>query len=205
MWQAGSAASVGIQQIAESGDRTSLVNTLTPFVGGAINSLVTPLSSPLLPGDSVSVMVSADAAHPLLSSAWMLGRTNDTFAGQSSINLLSIVGMQTFDIYALDAGTEVNTELATDIIAFGGSGHVAENGVIHAGEGIRGIDHFVNGLGVDVNGIRTDVPDAWRYDPNSPVARITITSVPEPGAIALIATMGLSGAGFLARRKRVRK
>lgn len=201
-WQAGAAASNGIQQIAESGNRVPLVNALTPLVGGSVADLVTPLSSPLLPGNSVSILINADAAHPFLSSAWMLGRTNDTFSGLNSINLLSIVGTQTFDLAALDAGTEVNTELATDLIAFGGSGHVAENGVVHLSPGIRGIDHLDgNGDGVDVNGLRTDIPAAWRWDINSPVARVTITSVPEPGVVALLFGMAVP-AGLLAVRRR---
>lgn len=203
LWEPGTAASNGIRQIAESGNRMPLVNALNPQVGGSILDLVTPLSSPLLPGNRVSIQIKADTAHPWLSSAWMLGRTNDTFSGLHGINLLSISGTQTFDLAAYDAGTEVNTELASDLIAFRGSGHVAENGVIHLSPGIRGIDHLDNGLGVDANGERTDAPASWRWDVNSPVARLTITAVPEPGTIA----MGLSALvplGLMTLRRRRR-
>ncbi len=186
LWNAGDPASNGIQQIAESGNRGPLVNTLTPLVGSSILDMKTPLTSPLLPGSSVSVFVNADAAHPFLSSAWMLGKTNDSFSGELAIDLLNISGTQTFDVFALDAGTEVNTELAADLIAFGGSGHVAENGVVHLSTGLRGIDHITNGLGYDVNGVRTDSPASWRWDNSSPVARVTVTAIPEPGSIALM-------------------
>lgn len=199
LWKLGDAASNGIRQIAESGNRTPLVNSLTPLVGSSILSLATPLSSPLLPGQSVSAFVNADAAHPYFSSAWMLGKTNDTFSGQNSIDLFSLKGTETFDLVAYDAGTEVNTELASDMIAFGGSGHVAENGVIHTSDGIRGIDHFVNGLGVDVNGVRTDVPADWRF--GEPVAQLTITAVPEPGSIALAVGAALPGLFYGLRRR----
>lgn len=199
LWQLGDPASSGIRQIAESGNRNPLVADLTPLVGSSILGLVTPLSSPLLPGGSVSILIQADAAHPWLSSAWMLGRTNDTFSGETGIDLLGIGGTQTFDLVAYDAGTEVNTELATDVPALGGSGHVAENGVIHVSPGLRTIDHFVGGFGVDVNGVRTDIPADWKWDVNSPVARLTIQAVPEPGAWALLVGPGLAMA-FVIRR-----
>ncbi len=202
-WQPGAAASNGIQQIAEQGNRVPLVNSLTPQVGTSIRDIVTPLSSPLLPGNSVSVYLTADAAHPFLSSAWMLGRTNDTFAGQRGINLLNIMGTQTFNLNALDAGTEVNSELAGDLIAFGGNGRTSENGVVHLSTGVRGIDHLdSNGLGVDINGIRTDIPAAWVWNTNSPVARVTITQVPEPGNLALILGMAVPAGMLALRRKR---
>ncbi len=128
-----------------------------------------------------------------------MGRTNDTFSGQSGLDLLSITGTQTFDLVAYDAGTEVNTELATDRIAFGGNGHVSENGVIHLSDGIRGIDHYENGLGVDVNGIRTDIPADWRF--TDPVARITVTAVPEPGSLTAFLGIGTLSLSLLVRRR----
>lgn len=202
LWRPGDTASFGIQQIAEGGNRTPLVNTLTPLVGGSVYDLVTPLSSPLPPGQSVSLLISADAAHPFLSSAWMLGRTNDTFSGQNALDLLAITGTETFTLDAYDAGTEVNTELATDVPALGGSGHVAENGVIHLSDGIRGIDHTVNGLGYDVNGVRTDIPADWRF--GEPVAQITITAVPEPGSVGMLLGVAVP-VGLLAARRRNRR
>ena len=201
LWQANTAANNGIQQIAETGNRVPEVNAISPLVGSSVYDLVTPLSSPLAPGGSVSITINADAAHPFLSDVWMLGRTNDTFSGQNALNLLDITGTQTFDLFALDAGTEVNTELSGDLGALGGPGHVAENGVIHRSEGLRGIDHFTNGLGYDINNVRTDEPAAWRWDNNSPVARVIVTAVPEPGTMALL--LGVVPTGMMAlRRKR---
>ena len=202
-WTPGGTASNGIQQIAEQGNRVPLVNDLTPQIGSGVRDLVTPLSSPLLPGNSVSIYINADAAHPFLSSAWMLGRTNDTFAGQRGINLLNIAGTQTFDLFALDAGTEVNSELAGDLIAFGGNGRTSENGTVHLSTGLRGIDHLDgNGLGVDINGVRTDIPSAWVWNVNSPAARVTITQVPEPGSVALMIGMAVPAGMLALRRKR---
>src|SRR5690242_3606587 len=45
LWQPGAAASNGIRQIAETGNRMPLVNDLTPLVGSSLQDLVTPLSS----------------------------------------------------------------------------------------------------------------------------------------------------------------
>jgi hypothetical protein len=57
LWEPGAAASNGIQQIAETGDRMPLINDLTPLVGGSVRDLVTPLSSPLLPGGAVTIRI----------------------------------------------------------------------------------------------------------------------------------------------------
>ena len=47
-----------------------------------------------------------DAAHPLVSGGWMLGHTNDGFAGIEAADAYSLTKPVTVDVYALDAGTE---------------------------------------------------------------------------------------------------
>lgn len=172
LFESGRSASLGIQNIAESGNRTVLVNALQPLVGGSILSLQTPLSSPLLPGSSVTVRVSVDASHPYLSHAWMLGRTNDGFGGQDSINLFDQVGTKTYEVLGLDAGTELNSEKTGFLGALGGgNGRDPENGLIRAHEGITG---------------RGEAPLAWNWSngatpaSQTPVARVTITPVDVP-------------------------
>ncbi|HEY3265834.1 MAG TPA: spondin domain-containing protein, partial [Armatimonadota bacterium] len=164
-------ASLGLQKIAEEGDRSQALTDLAPMVGGSILDLESPLTSPLPPLGSFSVTVGADAAHPLLSAMWMLGRTNDGFAGLDSIDLAAAAGTS-IDVVGLDAGTENNNEKAAYMAALGGHLRDPENGVIHLHPGILGI---------------ADAPIAWNW--TNPVARIQVaraSAVPEPGALSLL-------------------
>lgn len=169
LWEMNGAASMGVQNIAESGNRTEQVNALQPMMGTSVKSLETPLTSPLLPGSSVTVRVTVDAAHPYLSHVWMLGRTNDGFGGQAGVNIYSQIGTRTYDIKGMDAGTEINSEKTGFLGALGGgNARNPENGTITLHEGITG---------------RGDAPAAWNWSHGSlpanqnPVARVTITPV----------------------------
>lgn len=172
LFELGQTASNGIQNIAEGGNRTPMVSALQPLVGSSVMSLQTPLSSPLLPGTSVTVRVTVDASHPYLSHAWMLGRTNDGFGGQNTVNLFDQVGTKTYEVLGMDAGTEVNSEKRGFLGALGGgNARDLENGVIRVHEGITG---------------RADAPLSWNWSNGSipasqnPVARVTITPVDVP-------------------------
>lgn len=172
LWKMGGTASFGLQNIAESGNRTPMVSAIQPFVGTSILSMATPLTSPLLPGGTVTVIVTADPEHPYLSSAWMLGRTNDGFSGQDSVNLLQLRGKTTFNLYGLDAGTENNNEKNGLLGALGGgNGRDPENGLIKLHPGILGI---------------ADAPLAWNWNEGAtpasqnPVARVTIEQIDTP-------------------------
>ncbi|MGC4047052.1 MAG: spondin domain-containing protein [Armatimonas sp.] len=149
LWEMNGIASLGVQNIAEGGNRTEQVNALQPMMGTSVMSLETPLTSPLLPGSSVTVRVTVDAAHPYLSHVWMLGRTNDGFGGQAGVNIYSQIGTRTYDIMGMDAGTEVNNEKTGFLGALGGgNARSPENGTIHMHEGITG---------------RGDAPTAWNW------------------------------------------
>jgi len=110
-WRIGSAASVGLEKLAEGGDTTDFIsdanadtNVLTAGVAG---------SAPFGPGGSstvdVSIMENKDA---LLSLASMLANTNDAFAGNSqvAVGALSVGDSMTVYSHVHDAGTELNTE-----------------------------------------------------------------------------------------------
>jgi Spondin_N len=172
LFEVNATASEGIQNIAESGNRTALVNFLQPLVGSSVMSLQTPLTSPLLPGASVTVRVTVDASHHYLSHAWMLGRTNDGFGGQNSIDLFNQEGTKTYNVLGMDAGTELNSEKRGFLGAIGGgNAREPENGVIRIHEGITG---------------RADAPLSWNWNSGSvpanqnPVARVIITPVDVP-------------------------
>ncbi len=183
----GAAASPALEALAEDGvtglleaDAASAAGVLDFGVGGFI-----------FPGESTTVTLMADAAHPYLSFAAMLPVTNDAFIGGAYMdNALALYrgGAATFYDFTLsflevwDAGTEVNTESADDVPALSpGTGSPVEGGVVtkpHTG---------ILGVG--------DVPpefDFWGTN----VARITI--VPEPTTLALLAF----GAVAAIRRRR---
>lgn len=170
LWQLGGVASLGIQNIAETGNRTEAINTLRPLVGASVLSLEAPLSSPLQPGKSVTVRVSVNSAHPYLSHAWMLERTNDAFGGQDSVNLFEQTGTKSYELLGLDAGTEINSERRGTLGSLGGGNtRDPESEKIRLHEGITG---------------RSDAPLSWNWKRGTipanqtPVARVTITPAP---------------------------
>lgn len=182
----GQAAPETIWRIAEGGNRSFLLNEANALVGTSVLSVQAPLSAPLPQQQSVTVMVQADAAHPLLSFASMLGWTNDGFVGVSGLNLAAITGTTTVNLFGYDAGSEKNNEANGFLGALGlGNARDLEGGVITAHLGIRG----------DAN-----APAAWNWLPG-PAASLTITAVPEPGEWALMLAGGLPLMG-LARRRR---
>jgi hypothetical protein len=153
-------------------------------------------AAPIPPGESRTFTLDATTTHRWFQWATMLGMSNDAFIG-SGLGF----GDQQIDLFnngvplnanftvsflnAWDAGTELNTEFAADLVAFGNPlVGPTEGGVIRAPHtGIRGdgaIASSFNWYGQDL-------------------ARITITPVPEPATLAVI---GLGVAALLRRRKK---
>jgi hypothetical protein len=171
-WDAGAPASFGLQQIAEEGNNAPFLADLA-LAGPAVGSTNT-FGAPTLPGQSVTFFITTDASHPFLSSAWMLGRTNDGFSGIRSFDLRTIgASPLTIDLLALDAGTEVNNEQNAYLPARGGVFNDPENGVVDIHPGLRGSSDPTS-----------DVPDSWKW--SGPVARLSIQAAPEPGTLALV-------------------
>lgn len=167
----GQAAPETIWRIAEGGDRSVLLDEVNALVGSSVLSVVAPLSAPLPQQDSVTVTVNADAAHRYLSFASMLGWTNDGFVGLSGLDLSTITGTVTINLYGYDAGSEKNSEANGFLGALGfGNARDPEGGVITTHLGIRG---------------DADAPAAWNWLPG-PAASLTISAVPEPGSWALM-------------------
>lgn len=168
----GQAASETIWRIAEGGDRSFLLSEANALLGTSVRSVAAPLSAPLPQQNSVTVMVNADASHRYLSFASMLGWTNDGFVGVSGLDLTTINGTVTINLYGYDAGSEKNSEANGFLGALGfGNARDPEGGVITTHLGIRG----------DAN-----APAAWNWLPG-PAASLTISAVPEPTSWALLA------------------
>lgn len=181
----GQTAPETIWRIAESGDRSFLLNEVNALVGSNVLSVAAPLSAPLPQQESVSVVVQADASHHFLSFASMLGWTNDGFVGVSSLDLAAITGSLTVNLYGYDAGSEKNSEANGFLGALGlGNARDLEGGVITNHLGIRG---------------EANAPAAWNWL-SGPAASLTISAVPEPSSLAFMLLGGAPLLVFVRRR-----
>lgn len=195
----GSAANVGIKHIAEMGNATDLISYANA-AGSHVSYVGLLGNSPLVPGGTRTLFFSTDSAHPYLSFAAMLGKTNDGFIGESyssmGINLFSggtpkSVNLDVLGSRAWDAGTELNTQNAVDLAFKGGSGNPAEDPM---NAHIRVHD-----------GVIPNVGDSWMEMPSwsqsTKLANIQVEAVPEP------TTMAALGLGVFAmfRKRRTAK
>ena len=173
LFEVGMPASPALVLLAEGGDTSGLA-ALAAAVGA------TPVMGEgmVLPGASVTVMVTADAMNSALSLATMLVSTNDAFIGTTDLALYDEMGMPintTLYLRSYDAGSEQNTERGTDIPGpvglpadedpMGSNARVpTEGGVITPHPGIQGVGDVLPSF-------------AWE----EPTAMVTIAPyVPEP-------------------------
>lgn len=105
-------------------------------IGGPFGTAVTAIST--LPGQSRTVDIEVDAAHPMLSGALMLVMTNDGFTGIDGIEVSNLAEPKTMELMACDAGIEKNNEKKPYLIAMMGTERDPENGVVSQHQGIRG-------------------------------------------------------------------
>jgi hypothetical protein len=183
VFDVGSDASHGVQEIAENGNLASLLGALgdDKHVSG-ITAGAAPLVPSGLPGsgvgpDTVTLTVTAAPGANRLSFVSMLVCTNDGFTGVDSMHLPAGVGdVVSVETNGYDAGTELNTEDFVDIVppcqglvgvssGEPGTGTtnpaLAEGGVIHHHPGIAGSADLVAAV------------HGW----SDPVARVTVERV----------------------------
>ena len=168
----GEAASPALVALAENGDASGLV-ALAAAAGA--NSMVAEGVVP--PGGSVTVTVTADMINSSLSVGSMLVSTNDAFIAATDVALFDEDGAPvsaSLDLNAYDAGSEDNTEMASDIPGPLGLDEATdppmsnervptEGGVIAAHEGIQG---------------GADVGETFAWE--EPTAMLMITPVDAP-------------------------
>ena len=162
----GEAASAELTALAETGNHAPLA----ALAGGsdAVGSVVPfppPPEGVVLPGASVSTMISASAAMGYLSLATMLVQTNDGIVLANSLPLFDEDGNArsfTMDLISYDAGTEENNELVTHVPGppFGGMERAPTADVITPHPGIAGTG---------------DVGAAFGW--TEPTARVTVAPV----------------------------
>ena len=177
--EVGQPANPAIVALAEGGD-TSGLEALAAAAGAdvqiAMNADMTRRYT--MPGQSTTVTVTADmVVNSSLSVGSMLVSTNDAFIAAIDVPLFDADGMPvstTIDLMAYDAGSEDNTEMASDIPGplgldpevdpAGSNARVpTEGGVIAPHEGIQGVG---------------DVTEAFAWE--EPTAMLTITPVEMP-------------------------
>ena len=184
----GEAASPALVALAENGDTSGLV-ALAAAAGA--NSMVAENVVP--PGGSVTVTVTADMVNSSLSVGSMLVSTNDAFIAATDVPLFDENGdpvEASLDLMAYDAGSEENTEMASDIPGPLGLDEATdppmsnervptEGGVIAAHEGIQGVG---------------DVGEAFAWE--EPTAMLTITPVAAPAEPVVEEPVIPEGPGF---------
>ncbi len=165
LFDLGEAASEGVQQIAENGN---LGPALAALQGAKhIADLIVAVAGdppPVMPGQSVTFQLDTERGARRLSFVSMLICTNDGFTGINGLKLPAEVGQTAHaDLYAYDAGTEINTESFDDLVppcpvltgvpsTSPGSGMsnpaLAEGGVVEYHPGVMGsadLDAMIHG------------------------------------------------------------
>ena len=158
MFRLGDFASPGMAAIAEDAMNGPMVNR---FASSDLVREVFEGDGVIFPGSSASWMIEGMPRQGRLSMAFMLVNTNDGFSGVNSVRLPTSDRV-TFYLHAYDAGSELNTELASDIPGpcCGSPGMGTETRErIRAHRGIKG--------DADLD------PEKWGW--SGPVARLTIT------------------------------
>lgn len=166
-WRVGSAASVGLEMLAEGGATAELAAEAE-----AAGATTVSAAAAVPPGGSQTVTVSVPADSDLrLTVATMLVNTNDAFTGVAGavVGDLTSGGERVLQAGAYDAGTEANTETAATI-----------PGPVAGGEGFNNARDDTSqvlmhgGVVTRSDGLADSALDeSHRFD--NPVARITIT------------------------------
>lgn len=164
----GTAATEGVELLAEGGDNTKMLAEAE--VAGE-DIAVKSGSGLLLPGGSDSISLSGSAS--CLSLATMLVNTNDAFAGASCIDVGSIKQGQSLTVYlvAYDAGTEANSETAATIPGPAGGGEG-----FNADRDDRGFVAVHGGAVTSDDGLATSAL-LFEHRWDNPVAEVTILRV----------------------------
>lgn len=120
MWKVGEAASVALEQLAESGESAPLAAQAND--SKSVYATAVASGGPLVPGPgnkaTVTLTVPVGGLPNLrLSIASMLGNTNDGFAGlgAQSLATLAVGASMSTHLLGYDAGTERNTESADTV------------------------------------------------------------------------------------------
>ena len=172
IWSSGGMAIEGVENVAETGDRT----VLETMIDGSPNVLSKILHPAGFASPDVTIgpiTFEVNDANPLVSFVTMVAPSPDWFVGVSRLDLRDgggYVDSLTVDLFAYDAGTEDGTMFATD------------------------------NPDTDPQAAIALVDQAAYFGGTEPIGRATFTLIPEPasGMLALVSAMGL----LVVRRRR---
>ncbi len=209
LFDIGGNASSAIEAIAEEGDVSGLQSDFS--APGRLQGVITGPAGfgsmapqpPLIDTGEVATVIQTTmnpSAYRYFSFASMVIPSNDAFIGNENPMAYEVFdsagnfnGDLTIDLFGADiwdAGTEVNNTVGAAFSTLGGVG-TTEGGTIQVHPGLTNFE----GTGTPVGNIGIGTAPSL----TTPLARITITRVPEP-TTALMGTVALMGLG-LARRK----
>lgn len=115
LFERGTEASNGLQQLAENGGVGVLASEVAANPSIAASAVVG--GAPLAPGTSATMSLMVTGRVNRFSLASMLVCTNDGFGGIDGRRLPTSIGDErTYSARAFDAGTEMNTELFGDLV-----------------------------------------------------------------------------------------
>ena len=199
-FDAGSAAGMGIEDIAELGNGMALISEVTAAQPAAVTGTAIATAGAFgpgifLPGGSGSAVLSLDpSVHRYLSYGAMVVPSNDAFLGNdspTSVELFDAGGNLVASELILtgdriwDAGTELNQLLgAAYVVGQDATMGTDENGVVHLVDLTTEFSPY-NGSEVPSGGMFTVSP----MD-DTQIASISFQIVPEPSTLAL-AGLGL--------------
>lgn len=180
LFEAGMAASVSLQAMAEGGDISGLATDLSA-IGATV--VTDPAGGLLAPGASTSTTLMSERPNARLSLVAMLLPTNDGFVGLDSLSVPKAPGTYTYYLNAYDAGTEANDEIINGGGAPGipgipadpsGNGGAGASGVISTEYNTR--VHIHPGVlgDTDAAGGMSDL-DSRLHRWDNPVAKLVIT------------------------------
>jgi hypothetical protein len=165
VFELGAPASDDLRALAESGAVAPMTSTLE---GDSDVVDVQNSGGLLMPGKSVTVIVSAAHGAKFISAGSMMLPTNDGFIGLNSAEVSRRGGSATYFSPAYDSGSELNDELCANIPGpyCGGFGpspgyDPVTEGYVHVHRGIHGVGDLYPAV----------------YDWRNPVARITVSRV----------------------------
>ena len=186
IFKVGTTASFGLKEIAENGNNTPLLDSLSADngVSDVVEAPGGPLVPPGKPGsatfdDRTQFTITSRGGARRLSFAMMLICTNDGFTGVNGLKLPKHVGDKvSMKTNAYDAGTELNTEDFADIVppcqsligvSSGEPGTATSNPALLEGGVIAHHAGIVGGSDL--------VPAVHGWDTSRPVAKVSVKRI----------------------------
>ena len=198
LFDGGAAASPELELLAELGDPGGIMG----IFGGDQTVLGQPAGfagAPIVePGEMATTILDVDPANGFISFASMVIPSNDTFIANADPMMFAAPGLGdtlTFEVGMFyDAGTEVNDPddgAAFSTTGGGGAAGAAEGGVVTLAD-LADFNATFAGTSTPAGVLTADLA--------LPIARFSITAVPEPTTLGLMSFAGLFG--LLGRRRR---